>query len=147
MVRVGLKLSPKHARAVIPRWVFRHGLELHTLRGLFDTDGCIVFDKQNRNIHYYPRLELKISPGYLSNQIAGILAHHSFRYSTSNRTGSNTLRFQINGKFLLEKWAVKVGFNNPKHRVKYAFWNQNGYFQRNVVTSDSLRPSEVQRSA
>jgi intein/homing endonuclease len=44
---VGLKLGPKRNRAESPNWVLHHGLELHALRGLFDTDGCLVFDKQH----------------------------------------------------------------------------------------------------
>jgi len=126
--RIGLRLSPKRDRAMIASWIFSYGFELYTLRGLFDTDGCVVFDKQHRNVPYYPRLELKVSSTHLRDQIAEILRDHGFRYSTSMKTGSNTFKFQINGAVFFKKWAIEIGFNNPKHTAKYMFWSEHGYF-------------------
>lgn len=130
---VGLEPSPKFGKAIIPDWIFQHSLELDTLRGLFDTDGCVVFDKQNREVPYYPRLEVKVSPSPLSHQVPEVLTRYNFRHSVCQNTGSNTTRFQINGSRLFDKWAVEVGFHNPKHLYKYLFWKQNGYSPSVVI--------------
>lgn len=127
---VGLKSGPKHHSAEIPNWVLRHGFELRVLRGLFDTDGCLSFDKQHREVFYYPRLELKVSSKLLYYQLTQILEKHGFRYSTSTKTGGNTIKLQVNGAALLRKWVAKVGFNNPKHHAKYENWEKNGHFMR-----------------
>jgi len=126
---VGLKLGPKRDCAEIPNWVLHYGLELHALRGLFDTDGCLVFDKQHREVFYYPRLELKVSSRLLYYQLSKILEQHGFRYSTSTRTGGNTIKLQVNGATLLRRWVDEIGFNNPKHHAKYLIWQKNGYLR------------------
>jgi len=64
----GLKESPKWNKAKIPNKYLKY--EKLVLKGLFDTDGCLV--RANNNGTLYPRLELKICPCPMQKQVIKI---------------------------------------------------------------------------
>lgn len=107
--------SPKWNRAIIPGWVFEHGLEKFVLRGYFDTDGCVV--TTNNNGLRYPRLEMKVSPSPMQEQFISILQKFDFYFGVYN-IGKGKVRIQMNGKKELRKWNELIGFSNPKHQKK-----------------------------
>ncbi|MBN2014117.1 MAG: hypothetical protein JW778_02960 [Candidatus Altiarchaeota archaeon] len=130
LIEIGMIPSPKRNRAVIPPFILNKNLERPFLRGLFDTDGCLVFDKQHRDVHYYPRIEIKMRPCPMREQLQDILADLNFRYVTSKQA-NGSLRIQINGKDTFERWINEVGFNNKKHITKYKLWKKLGYYTPN----------------
>lgn len=91
---IGLESGPKFGKVRIPSWVFKNHLELDSLRGLFDTDGCVAFDKQNREVPYYPRLEVKISPSPLSHQVPEVLTRYNFRHSVCQKLEATQFVFK-----------------------------------------------------
>src|SRR3989338_3777370 len=78
---VGLRTAPKFERATIPNGFLNTDLELFVLRGLFDTDGCVVITNNNGTI--YPRLELKIIKSPMRQQVVDILRRNGFRFILS----------------------------------------------------------------
>lgn len=114
---VGLLPSPKWDRASIPNWIFDKGLEKFVLRGYFDTDGCVV--RTNNNGILYPRLEMKISPSPMQNQLINILIKLNFKFGVYH-IGKGKVRIQLNGKSALKQWNQIIGFSNQKHKTKAA---------------------------
>lgn len=112
---VGLKLSPKWNKAVIPSKFMLNKLDLLVLRGYFDTDGCLV--TTNNNGLVYPRLEMKICPSPMQSQFIKILKKYSFRFGVY-KIGRGKIRVQLNGKDQLRLWLKLVGFSNKKHLDK-----------------------------
>lgn len=131
LIGLGLASSPKRNRAIIPPFIFDKNLEVHFLRGLFDTDGCLVFDKQRRDVHYYPRIEIKMLPCPMRDQLLSILSKLGFRYIISAQP-NESLRIQMNGRKIVKKWIDVVRFNNQKHITKYRIWGRFGYYMPNT---------------
>lgn len=137
LIGLGMVSSPKRNRAIIPPFIFDKNLEIHFLRGLFDTDGCLVFDKQHRDIHYYPRIEIKMLPCPMREQLLSILSKLGFRYIISTQP-NESLRIQMNGRKILEKWIDVVKFNNQKHTTKYKIWRRWGYYTPNTTLKQRI---------
>jgi len=112
---IGLKLSPKWDRAVIPKKFLADGLELYVLQGYFDTDGSLVTTNNNGTI--YPRLEMKVCPSPMQYQFIDILKKYDFRFGSYN-IGKGKVRVQLNGKAQLKKWIDLINFSNEKHTKK-----------------------------
>ena len=113
--KIGLELSPKWNNALIPKQFINNYLELIVLKGLFDTDGCLV--RTNNNGIIYPRLEIKICPSPMQKQIIDILNYYEFNFGVY-KIGKGKVRIQLNGKKQLKKWVELVGFSNSKHLNK-----------------------------
>ncbi len=137
LIGLGMVSAPKRNRAIIPPFVFEKNLELHFLRGLFDTDGCLVFDKQHKDIHYYPRIEIKMLSCPMREQLLSILSDRGFRYITSPQPNEG-LRIQMNGKKIFERWMKDIGFNNQKHVSKYDVWSKFGYYTPNTTLKERI---------
>jgi hypothetical protein len=131
LLNLGVAPSPKRDRAVIPPFILQEGLGKHFLRGLFDTDGCVIFDKQKSKEHSYPRLEIKMLPSPMRKQTLEILSYLGFRPIISPQQ-NGCIRIQMNGKSLLEKWVKEIKFHNPRHETKYEIWKRLGYYITNT---------------
>jgi len=110
----GLKESPKWNKAEIPKKFSKY--DKFVLRGLFDTDGCLVLTNNNGTL--YPRLEIKICPSPMQNQVIEILKKYNFRFGVY-QIGKGQVRIQMNGRNQLEKWMSIINFSNQKHMNKY----------------------------
>lgn len=87
------------------------------IRGLFDTDGCLRFEKNRTNIHYYPKLEFTSASKQLVCDLLALLDKLEFKaYTWKDR---NTYRLCLAGFSNLHKFMKDVGFSNPKHFKKY----------------------------
>ena len=113
--KVGLKLSPKWGRAVIPQPYDSLEYGWLVIRGYFDTDGCLVTANNNGTI--YPRLEMKVCPSPMQGQFISLLKQYKFTFG-AYPIGKGKIRIQLNGKKQLLKWMDCVGFSNPKHSKK-----------------------------
>lgn len=111
----GLAWSPKWNRAIIPDFCLNSQLDIHVLRGYFDTDGCVVLT--NNNGTPYVRLEMKISPSPMQKQFIEILKKYLFRFGVYN-IGDGKVRIQLNGKQQLIKWINLISFHNQRHLTK-----------------------------
>jgi hypothetical protein len=109
---IGMQLSPKYKRAIIPDKFLSAELANSVLKGYFDTDGSVAITKNNGT--KYPRIEMKICNSPMQDQFISILTKTKIRFGTYS-LDKGAVRIQINGKKQLYKWMESVGSNNPKH--------------------------------
>lgn len=57
----------------IPQPLLHENLWPHVARGIFETDGCLVFSRRHREISYYPRVEITNSSLELIKQLQNLL--------------------------------------------------------------------------
>lgn len=112
---------------MIPADFSRNQLWSYVTRGIFDTDGCVVFSKQHKKLHYYPRIEITNSSKKLIDQLHLLLTQAGFVCS-QRKTGVNCLKLEIAGVKNIEKWMQTIGSNNQKHVRKYLIWQKLGYY-------------------
>ena len=105
----GLILSPKWNRAKVPSSLFENKLILDVLRGYFDTDGCVVITNNNGTL--YPRIEMKVCPSPMQNQLIDGLNRYGFKFGVY-QIGKGKVRIQLNGKTQLYKWFKLIGSKN-----------------------------------
>ncbi len=66
----------------IPKFIFKNkSLMTAFLRGLFDTDGCLKFSKQTKNVNYYPRIQLGFRESPFAHQIEELLKNLNFKFA------------------------------------------------------------------
>ena len=82
---LGFKLGKKSLSATIPREIIKNKRFLRkTIRGLFDTDGSVFFDKRPAYKEYYPSICLKLHNKQLIKQVYTFLASFQIN-ATVNR--------------------------------------------------------------
>ena len=139
LIQLGLKPAPKRDNAVIPEFIAANGFESDFIRGLFDTDGCLVFDKQHTNHYYYPRLEIKLLPSPMRDQFIQMLQQVGFKIMLHPKLPSDAVvRVQINGEAQLVRWVSSIGFNNPRHKTKYLMWEKLGHCPPHTTLQDRI---------
>ncbi len=87
------------------------------IRGVFDTDGCVYFDKRKRYKQPYPRIRLEITSQKLFKEIANYLSKDFKTYIRSGKRPKfqRTYILEIYGHKQLQKWLKTIGFSNEKH--------------------------------
>jgi len=83
-------------------------------RGIFDTDGCVFFDKRGKYKSPYPRIVLQIKSKPLFLQLKNFLETHFSLYARESNS-RNTCCLEIYGKEQFKKWMNLIGFSNKKH--------------------------------
>lgn len=91
-----------------------------TVRGIFDTDGCIFFDKRKPYAKKYPSIRFETVSESLFFQLRDFLAGYFSLYAGKRNT-RNVFFIEIYGHAQFEKWMKLIGFSNQKHltRIKY----------------------------
>lgn len=116
-VKFGIPIGKKYGHLKIPLWIKKNNSFVFAfLRGLVDTDGCIIFSKQHRKIHYYPRIEITSKSKDFLMEILDFLENLNFYGSVSNK--GKGYRLEIPGFQNLKMWLKNIGFDNPKHIKK-----------------------------
>ena len=85
-----------------------------TIRGIFDTDGGVYFDKRNIYSKNYPRICFSTVSKELFLQLSDILSKDFKIYSRYNEKRKNYV-LEIYGHNQLKKWMSLIGFSNPRH--------------------------------
>lgn len=118
----------------IPECVLNSKYVFDCIRGLFDTDGCLHFQKKHKTVNYYPRLDITNKSEKLILQLDEILGGNGFttsmilnteRYATNGTKCINS-RIFLYGKNNLKKWLDLIGFSNPKNINKLQIWQKSG---------------------
>lgn len=95
------------------------------VRGYFDTDGCLRFDRNKGKRHTYPKIEFSSASEYLIKDLSNMLRDLGFiNYVWSDR---GSLKLCVSGKKMLEKWHKRIKPKNPKYLNKYAQFQEFGY--------------------
>lgn len=90
-----------------------------TIRGIFDTDGGVYFDKRKGYNKPYPRIILQTVSKNLYAQLLEYLLKEFRIYSRYNQK-RNIYILEIYGHNNLKKWLSLIGFSNKRHLNKIA---------------------------
>jgi len=92
----------KKRRITIPPVFLRDNLWIHVTRGIFDTDGCVVFSRQHRSVRYYPRIEITNSSRELIDQLRQLLLQVGLG-SSCRQSSVGSWRLEVAGAQNFEK--------------------------------------------
>ena len=118
----GFNPGPKTHNVVIPEKIIDSGNENlinSTIRGIFDTDGCVFFDRRSGYKKPYPRICLQMCSKQLIEQIYNHLSKH-FNMSKKENISRNIGILEIYGHSQMKKWMSLVGFSNKRHLDRIA---------------------------
>jgi intein/homing endonuclease len=134
--QIGMARGAKN-NVEIPKFIFKNkSFIIAFLRGLFDTDGCLKFSKQTKNINYYPRIQLGFKESPFAHQIEKLLIALDFKFSkwlSDNNRGyykssAKMVYYHVSGKENLIKWMKIIKPTNQVQSTKYLFWKKYGYY-------------------
>lgn len=102
------------------------------IRGLFDTDGSITFQRKDKNlVHKYPIIKIGLKSKKIIKQLSNLLSLNKFSHCTLydfKKPLKNKIFFgnniYISGKKNLKRWMNLINFSNPKHLTKYQIWKK-----------------------
>lgn len=83
----------------------------HTIRGLFDTDGCFYFDKTPAG-KPYPCISIHMKAPKLLKQISEQLTKQGYKPQLTSE------KIILKGSIQVNKFKTEIGSNNPKHTNK-----------------------------
>jgi hypothetical protein len=131
----------------------------HFIRGYFDTDGSLTFDKKiylrdtfKKTKNFYPRLMFTCVSQNLTEDFLNIVHKLGFKATCSvhcpNKTTENIrYKTQLVGLKNLNKWIKEVGTKNPTKYSRYLIWKRFGfcppsttYKQRINILKGNLSP-------
>lgn len=115
-INLGFKPGKKSHSVEIPSLILENKQFMNfTIRGIFDTDGCIFFDRRKSYKKPYPRITLQTASIPLINQLEVYLSKTFKLYvSKSNRDGYRNY-IEIYGHKQLERFLKQIGFSNKRH--------------------------------
>lgn len=115
------------------------------LRGLFDTDGCLTFQKRygknyilfKKKYNYYPVISISTVSEILSKQVSLVLDklkidHFIHDYQPKDIRDSYRYITVISGPDRLEKWMNLIGTKNPSKLSRYLIWKKFGFCPTNL---------------
>lgn len=110
---------------IIPDEIFSSEMKFinATLRGIFDTDGGVSFDKRKIYKQPYIRINHTSASKGLIKQISKILWAQDINHSIHKK--DNTYMIQINGKRMVRLFVKKIDFSNNRHKDKIKKHFQN----------------------
>lgn len=114
-------------------------IQLSFIRGLFDTDGCVWFDKNKTQYSYYPRIEFGLASKPLIDDLFLLFNKLGFKGHRWENKRDDGIAFRIclGGFANLDKWIKKVNPANNKHinRIKIGLLNKNKVSLKRVSTN------------
>ncbi len=119
-VSLGFNRGKKSKTVTIPEIISENDIFMAaTIRGIFDTDGCIFFDKRPRYKKPYPRVTLQMTSRKLIKQLQTYLSKEFMIYSREyRRHGEYRGCVEIYGSSQLERFLKKIGLSNRRHLSK-----------------------------
>ncbi|MFH1307506.1 MAG: hypothetical protein ABIH72_01500 [archaeon] len=95
----------------------------YVIRGIFDTDGCLYFDKTPVG-RPYPCLSIQMKAPVLIKQLYYLLTNNNFKvtYKICKNSKEGQSRITLKGSKQLNKWMNEIGSSNSKHFLKYKNW-------------------------
>lgn len=118
---LGLPFGKKSKIVNIPS-VFRSDLELAKacIRGIFDTDGGVVFQKQGK--YCYPAVILVNKSKFLVRTLMELLAELKFTPYVEFDPSTQCSKIWVKGNRQFEKWFKVIGSSNERNLKKYRWW-------------------------
>lgn len=122
LLKYGFKPGRKSGTVKVPDIVFESTkkIQLSFLRGYFDTDGCLRYERINSKLERnYPKLEMGSLSTFLIHDLKNLFKKLGFRNYSWVDKRTNTSKVCIAGKEMLRKWMEEIKPHNPKHLNKY----------------------------
>ena len=111
---IGLPAGEAKGSAAIPDFIVSRGKFLvRCVRGIYDTDGSVYFDRRSAYLRPYPRTELQMTNEALLDQLDKILSQMDIKHSFVRRHAS--LSLETAGLESLRGFLQKIGFSNKYH--------------------------------
>ncbi len=111
---IGLPAGEAKGSATIPNFIASsRKLLARCIRGLYDTDGSVYFDRRHAYLKPYPRTELQMTNEALLEQVDRVLDQMEIRHSLVRRRAS--LSLETAGVESLGRYLQTIGFSNPYH--------------------------------
>ena len=143
-ISYGFKPGRKTHTARIPDYIKKANKEIKFafIRGLFDTDGCLRFERINNNKNYtYPKIEFGFASKNLRDDLLILLDQLGYR---CHKWGKINYRLCLAGIDNLEKFIKYVSPKNIKHLKKFWFWKKYGQCK---PRSHSLAIAEISKGS
>lgn len=117
--RFGFLAGAKAFTVKIPEEIMQAGEDFifAAIRGIFDTDGCVFFDKRKNYNMPYPRITLQIVSEPLFLQLKQFLENY-FSLYVHNNAKRHSYCIEVYGHKQLGKWMRLIGFSNQRHLRK-----------------------------
>ena len=135
-LKFGFKSGPK-PDIVLPEIIIKAKPENQKsfLKGLFDTDGSIYFEKNysmRHSKHTKPKIKLGTSSEKMKNQVKDMCSNLGIRTMDKmpykgKRDKNTKYELIIYRKSDVTRWIKEIGFSNPKHLTKIEIWRKLGY--------------------
>lgn len=136
--------------SVPPAILASKNLELHYrfLRGVFDTDGCLDFNKKTlasgkysvfkTTRHYYPTIALSTVSKNLFEGLCQLFCNTDFYYHTKQYLPKNPNYHKqyslcFSGGINLEMWLKNIGIKNTSKFSRYLIWKKFGFCPRKTT--------------
>ena len=117
--KLGLKIGNKIKQQIdIPTWIKKNKkFRIACLRGLVDTDGCLVIHKYKvkEKQYCYKKLDFCSASLPLVSSVMQILKNYGFR----PRLSRNHRNIWLDNQKEVARYLAMVGSNNPKHLRRY----------------------------
>ena len=131
---IGLPVGKKQ-NIKIPQFIERSPYVLDCIRGIVDTDGCLMFKNKSRD-RYYPVIKIQMKSKPLIKQLYGILIKYGFvpstMYDVKQESGWGQLLktniLCVNGIKNFNQWINLIGFSNPVNITKVKIWQKFGFY-------------------
>jgi len=125
--RFNMPIGKKSHTVTIPEEILNSNEEyiLSTIRGIFDTDGCVFIDKRKIYLNPYPRITLQMVSKPLYFQLKEILERYFNLYARINEKRQNTY-IEVYGFIQIDKWMKLIGFSNVRHLSKLSCLGGSG---------------------
>jgi intein/homing endonuclease len=154
---LGFPYGNKTLTVKIPNFILNSNKRIKAffLRGVFDTDGCLTFDRKGKiykeNYHIFPRVFFSTVSKYLFLDIQKLLKDLSISYSIQiyepkRKNESTRFRVWLLGSNALD-YIDKVGSKNNIKLSRYSVWLKYGicppntsYKQRIEMMKGTLNP-------
>jgi len=116
--RFKISAGRKSRNVLIPDEILNSNPEIvkSCLRGLYDAEGCVFFDKREFYKKPYPRVELHMCNLAILQQVSDILN----QFKIPNVVGKSEKNFRVTvwGPENVKKFVNAIGFSNPKQLDK-----------------------------
>lgn len=111
---IGQKINLK-----IHEKIYNQGYEKvkHVIRGIFDSDGCVYFDKTPVG-KPYPCISIKMKAPILIRQLSDMFLKEGFRIRREKWKGVEQIK--LKGGKQLNKWIKEISSSNPRNLNKLA---------------------------
>ncbi len=97
-------------------------LTIAFLRGLFDTDGTVVFASKYGYEKYYPKIEIWQRSTTFAREAASLLQMLGFEPLLYSQPHWDGLGIFLYGYYRFSRFYHLIGFHNPKHLARIKQW-------------------------